>query len=303
VVGPVLDRRRLLRGGVALGTGAAAAAFLAGCGDDGDDEASGPAGGADAASALIAAFPRSMPHVPAGVEFRLPYLLADAEGVPKSEIDGPVRFTVRRDGGTVGDAVEVAPRADGVPRAYLPLTFTFPEPGTYDVVADVDGTRLESALEVHDPAQIATPIPGGSLPAVPTPTTVDATGVDPICTRTDPCPFHEVDLATAVGQGRPVVLLIATPAYCQTAVCGPIVDLLVDVAGDRDDLAVVHAEVYANPTAVDDIAQATPAPIVSAYELAFEPTMYVADGSGLIVARADVTVDRTEMEELIARVA
>lgn len=287
----------MLRGGAALGLGVAGSALLAACGDDGDGSSTGSAG-TSASASLLAAFPQSN-HVPAGVPFRLPYLLTDAEGVPSSEIDGPVTFTVRRDGEVVGEPVRVEPHDDGVPRAYLPFTFTFPSAGIYEVGAEVDGERLTSALQVHDRSEIRAPLPGDPLPAVHTPTVVDAAGVSPICTNAEQCPLHEVDLGDAIGQGRPIVLLVATPAYCQTAVCGPTLDLLVETLQGRDDLVVVHAEVYANPTEVDEISQADLAPLPKAYNLDLEPVLFVTDASGTITARADVTVDRAEMAELI----
>ena len=52
------------------------------------------------------------------------------------------------------------------------------------------------------------------------------------------------------------MVLLATPAYCQTSACGPILDLLIEEAGGRDDLIVIHAEVYKNPKGVADLAQA-----------------------------------------------
>lgn len=278
--------------------GFAGAVLLGACGDDeGGDRGSGAAR-VGSSAALLAAFPQSN-HVPAGVAFRLPYLLTDAEGVPAGDIDGPVTFTVRRDGEPVGEAVRVEPHDDGVPRAYLPLTFTFPAAGVYEVGAEVDGERLTSSLQVHERSEISAPLPGDPLPAVRTPTVADAAGVDPICTNARQCPFHEVDLATAVGQGRPVVLLVATPAYCQTAVCGPTLDLLTESVQGRDDLVVVHAEVYANPTAVEEISQADLAPLTAAYHLDLEPVLFVTDAAGTITARADVTVDRAELAELL----
>ena len=107
------------------------------------------------------------------------------------------------------------------------------------------------------------------------PTMTRTLAVDPVCSRVPPCPFHEVNLKDAVGQGKPIVLLIATPAFCQTAVCGPILDMLVEEAGGRTDLTVIHSEVYKNPKDVRDLQDATLAPAPEAYDLRFEPIMFV----------------------------
>lgn len=229
---------------------------------------------------------------------RLPYLISDREGVPLSRLDGDVTFTVERDGSRLG-SVTVAPRSDGVPRAYLPVTFTFPSPGIYDLRATYGGAQLDSSVEAVDPSLVGPPFVGRPLPPVQSPTVVDPMGVDPLCTRQPPCPHHDVDLRTAIGSGRPVVLLVATPAYCQTAVCGPVLDLLMEQTAGRQDLAVIHSEVYKDPAAHRDLSTATVAPVPAAYRLAFEPVLFVTDRSGTVVARADVTVDRSELRELL----
>ena len=273
--------------------------LLAACGDDAGS-GTRVATGQTPKNSLIAAFPQGVPHVATGVPTRLPYLLADKEGVPLSRIDGPVTFTVEQDGKAVGGPVQVAPRSDGVPRAYLPLTFTFPQPGVYDIYASYGGAKLDSNIQAYPVDQVGPPVVGEKLPPAETPTMTRTLGVDPVCSRVPPCPFHEVDLKDAVGQGKPIVLLIATPAYCQTAVCGPILDTLVDQAGGRTDITVIHSEVYKNPKDVRDLQDATLAPAPEAYDLRFEPALFVTDAAGTIVARGDITVDRGEMKEMLA---
>ena len=271
--------------------------WLAACGDGGTDRGSSSA--TTSRHALIAAFPQSVPHIPAGVPTRLPFLISDSEGVPLMQIDGKVTFAVTRDGRKL-DSVAVAPRSNGASRAYLPLTFTFPTSGVYDITAEYDGAKLDATVRVSEPSEVAVPFVGQRLPAVGSPTVADPLGVDPICTREPMCPFHEVNLDGAVGSGRPVVLLVASPAYCQTAVCGPILDILMEQAAGRSDLTVIHSEVYKDAKAQPDLSTATLAPVPEAYHLTFEPVLFVTDRSGTIVARADVAVDRDEMKELLA---
>ena len=56
--------------------------------------------------------------------------------------------------------------------------------------------------------------------------------------------MHDVDFADVVGK-EPVVLLFATPALCQSRVCGPVVDVAEQVKRDRgDDAAFIHMEIY-----------------------------------------------------------
>lgn len=292
-----LDRRRLLRNG-ALGLGAAAlGGMVVACAEESGPEAEGVDPGPD--QRLQALFPRDIAYVPAATPFRLPYTLIDAEGVPLAEIDGPATFTVRFDGEQVGDAEVVEVHDDGVPRPYLPLMVTFPRPGLYDIEAEVAGEVLASQVQVLTPDRVEQPQVGAALPPAETATPGRSFEVDPICTATPQCPFHEVNLSDVIGTGVPVVVLLATPAYCRTTACGPILNLLIEEAGGREDLVVIHSEVYENPKAVADLRQATLAPLPRTYRMGWEPTLFVTDSASTLVARGDIVVDRVEMRQML----
>ena len=291
---PTLTRRDLL-----LGT--AAAATAAACGTSTNSALD--TGSAATRYQMISSFPRSEPYAPAGTPQRLPILIAGPDGAPLDRIGGPVTFHIGRDGKAVGDPVEVAPHSEGLTRAYLPLGITFPETGTYDITADYRGSKLEASLVVVDRAEVGLPQVGDPLPPVATPTVDDHRGVDPICTNDPPCPFHEVNLADSLAAGRPVLLLLSTPRYCITAICGPVLDLLMAEAGSLDGIDVIHNEVYANPDAVSSIAEATQAPLVQAYSMVFEPCLFVADAGGTLVRRLDTIYDRAELREAISSVS
>ena len=83
------------------------------------------------------------------------------------------------------------------------------------------------------------------------------------------------------------------------AICGPVLDNLVEVVGARDDLVVIHCEVYKNPKSVRELSEAAMAPVPDKYDLSFEPALFVTDSAGAITVRADVIVDRQEMAQLI----
>ena len=107
-------------------------------------------------------------------------------------------------------------------------------------------------------------------------------------------------LADSLAAHRPVLLLLSTPRYCQTAICGPVLDLLVDAMSTRTDVDVIHNEVYANPDAVASLDQATPAPLVEAYSMVFEPCLFVVAAGGTLVRRLDTIYDRTELRAAIS---
>lgn len=292
-----LDRRRLLRNG-AFGLGAAALGAVAvGCSNESATQIEGVGAGPE--QSLQALFPRDIAYIPAATPFRLPYTLIDVEGIPLAEIDGPATFTVHFDGEQVGDPEVVEVHDDGVPRPYLPLMVTFPRPGLYDIEAEVAGEVVRSQVQVVAPDEVGQPLVGAALPSADTATPERTFDVDPICTAAPQCPFHEVNLADVIGTGVPVVVLLATPAYCQTTACGPILDLLIEEAGGREGLVVIHSEVYSDPKAVADLSQAKLAPLPSTYRMGWEPSLFVTDASSTLVARGDIVVDRVEMRQML----
>ena len=168
----------------------------------------------------------------------------------------------------------------------------------------MDGSTATAAFSILEPANVAIPKPGDKMVPVDTPTTADAKGVTPICTRAPACPLHDVTLTAALQEAKPVALLIGTPAYCQTGICGPVLELLL---GQRDAFPGVHflhAEIYVDPehalssgstTAQGaDLGATTPA--VNAYNLPFEPVLYLAKADGTIANRLDSIYDTSELK-------
>lgn len=158
----------------------------------------------------------------------------------------------------------------------------FTSTGVYQVVVVTDDGRAGTvALDVRDAASSQLPAPGDQAPAVPTPTDARPRGYATLCTRTpEPCGMHEVSLDEALRGDRPVVMLFATPAFCQTAVCGPTVDVLEQIRADYRDVTFIHCEIFSDEGA-------TVGDPVAAWELPTEPWMFTIDPNGSIVRRAD----------------
>ncbi|GIS98581.1 MAG: hypothetical protein CM1200mP26_02940 [Acidimicrobiales bacterium] len=79
-----------------------------------------------------------------------------------------------------------------------------------------------------------------------------------------------------------MALLVSTPRFCQSDVCGPTVGLLRSALRVRSGKpwTTVHAEVYTGPETGDFSTTAT----VSALGLTFEPSLMVADAGGIVTA-------------------
>jgi hypothetical protein len=97
--------------------------------------------------------------------------------------------------------------------------------------------------------------------------------------------------------GKAIAFMVSTPAFCQTAICGPVLDLLVDRAKDLSaTVEFVHAEVY-----TDDTAKTT-TDAVQTYGLTYEPALFLALPDGTIQGTLAYTFDGVELDAELARI-
>ncbi|GAC1410019.1 MAG: hypothetical protein NVSMB57_03240 [Actinomycetota bacterium] len=141
------------------------------------------------------------------------------------------------------------------------------------------------------------PIPGDKAIVVATPTLTAARGVAPICTQKPRCSMHAVSLDTALNKRRPVVLVIGTPAFCQSRFCGPIVDELMLVGkgplGKKADF--IHIELYRDNKNAP--ATGVLAPAANAWHVEAEPVVYYIRPDGTI---AEWTIGPSDSVEIAA---
>ncbi len=126
-----------------------------------------------------------------------------------------------------------------------------------------------------------------SKSASPTPS--ETMGVNPICTREPPCALHKTSLDTVIGTGKPVAVLFATPALCQSQYCGPVLNELLKIYKKYPEITFVHVEIYKSNRGVEL------SPTVEAWGIESEPWFFTVDGTGTIVGRLDGAFGREEM--------
>ena len=161
----------------------------------------------------------------------------------------------------------------------------FPHAGSYLVSAVA---KLTGKFVAAQPAQVrirtdsGIPDVGDRAIRVHTPTVKSVGGdISKVETRVPPDSMHEVDLADALDRHRPVILLFATPALCQSRVCGPVTDVAEEVKSEFDDkLDFIHMEFY-----VDNEIEKGPRPQVRAWGLRAEPFLFAIDSKGIVVDR------------------
>lgn len=240
----------------------------------------------------------SFPELLIGDERRFAFGLTTVENVPVDETG--VEVYTRSPGQEEADGpyetefFEEGALGLGVYLAHLEVT----RPGPLEIVAVSGSDFGSSTVNVVEPGDSQAPVPGSQAVSTPTPTFDDAMDFDEICTREPDCPLHERSLDNLLEEQRPLMVMFATPAYCQTAVCGPAVDTFVDLAEDRDwgDLGFLHVEIFTD-------AGVTVAEPVRDWGLPSEPWLFALDSSGEIVERIDGPMIAEELARVAERLA
>lgn len=132
--------------------------------------------------------------------------------------------------------------------------------------------------------------------------TLDDAPLEDLTSDPDPDPtFYEMTVAEAIDAG-PSVIVFATPAWCTSRTCGPMLDRVKAVAGDYPGLNFVHVEIYQN-IHVTDPNDLVLAPGVAEWGIPSEPWLYVVDGSGTVTARFEGGVSDSELTTALDAVA
>jgi hypothetical protein len=179
---------------------------------------------------------------------------------------------------------------------YVVPKVDFDQDGSWLAVAMIKGKdgKLEVS-RVPSPVVGAYPrVPqvGERPPRIQTLTAADVGGdLEKIDTRVPPDQMHKVDFADVLGK-KPIVLVFATPALCQSRVCGPVVDVAQQVADEYEPEAdFIHQEVY-----VDNEINKGIRPQLKAFGLPTEPWTYLIDREGVIKDRLQGAYGVAELE-------
>jgi hypothetical protein len=191
---------------------------------------------------------------------------------------------------------------DAAKTVYAVPEVVFDRKGPWLAVAMLKG---EEGLEVSRvPSPIVGDVPqvpnvGEKAPVIHTPTASDVGGeLAEIDTRVPPDQMHQVDFADAVGK-KPIVLVFATPAFCQSRVCGPIVDVTQQVADSHDDeVDFIHMEVFEDNDPGKGIV-----PQMKAYGLPTEPWTFLIDREGIVRERIEGAYGVSELEAALGKIA
>ncbi len=174
----------------------------------------------------------------------------------------------------------------------------FDQPGQWTVAISTPTRGTSESFTFTVNPTVTLPEVGQPAPRSETRTTPEWE-LSEITSDPDPRPaFYEKSVAEAVTNGTPALIVFATPAFCQTAVCGPTLDVVKEVADQRSGFDTVHVEVFENIER-DGAGQLVEVPAIAEWGLPSEPWVFVVDGNGTVVARLEGAVSTEELSDAL----
>ena len=199
----------------------------------------------------------------------------------------------------IGVAGRSEPAAGGVRKIYV-VRLRIPRPGRYWLVAEPDGAKIQALATVDVARRAESPAIGARVPVSDTPTLASAHGrTRALTTRAPPDRgLLRYSVAGSVAARRPFVVTFATPRYCTSRTCGPVVDVVDSLRRRYAHTGVrfIHVEVYAgnNP-------QRGYNRWMKQWHLRTEPWTFLVGRDGRIKAKFEGSVSARELGVAIRR--
>jgi hypothetical protein len=252
----------------------------------------------------VAVIPGTQNHEPGAV--RVSFLVVDAEGavaalptarvwvaedlsgVPFLETEAKLE-RIGVPGGDEADATHI----------YV-AELNLPRPGKYWLLAEPEGAArpVQAVGNVVVVKDDPPPDVGDAAVASDTPTLSSSGGnASAITTRTPPdVSLLEHSVADSLAARVPFVVTFATPKFCSSRTCGPVVDVVEEVQRrvDDDGVRFIHVEVFAGNDPARGFNR-----WMQEWNLPTEPWTFLVGANGRIVERFEGTVSVAELEQAV----
>lgn len=181
-------------------------------------------------------------------------------------------------------------------------TITVQRPGKTWFVAQPNGAKVQALGTIVAGKRSAAPNVGDKAISTETPT-LRSTGGNLAELSTSRHPdraLYRISVAEALREHRPFVVTFATPEFCQTRTCGPVVDVVSAVSKRfaSSDVAFIHAEVYKDNDPSKPVNK-----WLRDWHLQTEPFTFVVDRNGLVSAKLEGAFSVGELAAAVKRVA
>jgi hypothetical protein len=233
------------------------------------------------------------------------YDLERAEGQPNSELKAPYqairKINQKSSMHRHADGTEHVHDEDSGVRGLYVARVEFSRAGTWGIellMGQPSGSPKATRFAVTVLDMPATPAVGSAAPRSRNLIARDVKNLRQIDTSQKPdVRLHQVRIVDAIAQGKPQLVVFATPQFCTSRMCGPVVDIvrsLLPTYGKR--VAFIHQEIW------QDFAEKKMFPTVEEWRLDTEPWVFVVDGKGIIRAKFEGLVTAREIEASLQQI-
>jgi hypothetical protein len=193
----------------------------------------------------------------------------------------------------IGVPGESEPAVGDVTQIYV-TRFPVEKPGKYYIVVEPNGAAIQGFRDFQVQAKPKAPNVGDRAIASRTPTIASTNGdLSALTTREPPDrALLTTSVAEALAAHEPFVVTFATPEFCMTRTCGPVVDV-VDAVRKRFSgrgIRFIHVEVYEDNDPSKGVNR-----WMKEWRLPSEPWTFLVGSDGLIKARFEGSVSVGEL--------
>jgi len=170
----------------------------------------------------------------------------------------------------------------------------FDRAGTWGV--EISGTAggqtlRPAAVRFEVKAKSETPAIGSPAPNSRNPTRTEVDDIKKIASEATACDMHELSIARALDEKKPVVILFSTPGFCTTQTCAPQLGEVQQLKTKYGNQAsFVHVEIYKDPQT------RTPWETVNEWKLTSEPWTFLIDRGGNVAEKFEGPAPVSELE-------
>ncbi len=187
------------------------------------------------------------------------------------------------------------PALGGLTRIYV-AHFSVPKAGRYWLVAEPKGAEIQAVTVLDVQSKLPLPAVGAKAPVSATPTLANAPATALTTARPPDVGLLHYSIASSLAAHAPFVVTFATPKFCTSRTCGPVVDV-VDAVRKKftaSPVRFIHVEVYTGNNPAKGYNR-----WMRQWGLSSEPWTFLVGSDGRIKAEFQGSVSEAELTAAI----
>jgi hypothetical protein len=234
-------------------------------------------------------------------DVRYPFLVIAEDAKPVERPAATVWVAKSRDGTPfaretaklepIGIPGRSPPAFGGVTRIYV-MHVRIPRSGRYWLVAEPNGAKTQALGIIDVAARSRSVALGAKAPRSDTPTLATAPASKITTSRPPDLPLLHTSIAQALAAHRPFVVTFATPRFCTSRTCGPVVDVMEAVRRQFASRGIdfMHVEVYKDNDPTKGYNR-----WMRQWGLLSEPWVFLVGSDGRVKAKFEGSVSAAEL--------